>query len=699
MFDKHTLRAFLWAATAFLVVMFLGPRIFPPPQPAPPPDSTAGGPALPPGESGIAPAGPIQEGSAGAALGASARGGFEAAEAESVQTLEIGADPGAAADADDPEKRTPSPYRMHVVLSNVGASVEEVTLPDHRESLHGDELYKLLAPVNVGGLTVRSLAVLKINIDETDVVLGDKRWHAAAVEVEGGQAVRFTLDITERGEPALRLTRTYTLRRQPPDSLRHDLGIDLSVENIGSRARRVIVEYGSGVGIRQVFTRADGRVVDVGVTSGDSVAGQRHRFADMGKAGPTGLVLFDSEGSVTSRLAWAAVENEYFTVTVAPLPRDPSAGEARYVRLVTGYEADPLGGHPNSTTVRFTSRLETVAPQGVLRYPAEAYLGEKSTAAFKKVPEYKARNYYYQIAQGYGWCTFTWLVDFMIWLLNFLHAVVRDYGIALIILVVMVRTILHPITKMGQVNMVRMQKQMGLLGPRMEEIKKKYPNDKVRQQQETMKVYSEAGINPMGQMLTCLPMMFQLPIWAALYMSLSNNILMRHQPFAWSWPHDLTAPDALWSFSPVNLPLMGAISSFNLLPFILAGAMYLQQKMMPKPTPPPNQTKQQKDQAEMMQKMMPVMSIMMLFIFYNAPSGLTLYIMASTIFGTVEQHRIRKHIKEQEAAGVFDRKPRGSNGPGPKSFLRTRAGGFFSRLQKLVEDAQKRQPARKPKRS
>jgi YidC/Oxa1 family membrane protein insertase len=216
-----------------------------------------------------------------------------------------------------------------------------------------------------------------------------------------------------------------------------------------------------------------------------------------------------------------------------------------------------------------------------------------------------------------------------------------------------------------------------------------------------MKLYREHGINPATQMLTCLPMMIQMPIWIALFFSLSNNIRMRHQPFHGTWIHDMTAPDALIGFSsPLHVPLFGwEIHAFNLLPILLGVFMYLQQKLQPKPKPNPNATDQQRQQQEMMQKMMPLMSVMMLILFYNAPSGLTLYIMSSSFFGMIEQHLIRRHIKRDEAAGTLHKPPRAAVVAEPKP--RHKPPGkmsFIEKLQKMAEDAQKAQPKRPDKR-
>jgi YidC/Oxa1 family membrane protein insertase len=397
-------------------------------------------------------------------------------------------------------------------------------------------------------------------------------------------------------------------------------------------------------------------------------------------------------------MVWAALSDKYFTAIIAPVNADlelnPDAvRETRLVRL----SEDP--GTHEDLTIRMVSRPVAVGPGESGRLLLDCYLGPKSRDAFvKDVPRYVARNYYGQVEASYklGCCaflTFSWLIELMVWLLNALHSAFHNYGVAIIILVLIVRTLLHPITKKAQVNMVRMQKQMAFIAPKLEEVKKRYGNDKVKLQQETMKVYAEAGINPAAQMLNMLPLFLQMPIWIALYSSLSVNIAMRHRGFV-LWIRDLTGPDALVSFGQaVDIPLLsfilGPVHSFNLLPILLSIAFVVQQKLMPKPPKPQGEPTPAQVQQQQMQKMMPIMSVMFGLFLYNAPSGLTLYIMASTVIGTLEQWRIRRHIKRDEERGKFEFKP-------PQKPKGPRKPSLFEKLQQAAEDAQ-RQKSRRDK--
>ncbi|RME40058.1 MAG: membrane protein insertase YidC, partial [Planctomycetota bacterium] len=553
-----------------------------------------------------------------------------------------------------------------------------------------------------------SLGVETINVDGEVIRVGDRMWRAWEVEPfeEGasrGQRVAFTLDILREGDPVVRVVRTYALPQQPRSMHRHDLRSEVTIENLDGNKHQVIVAFRGGMGVPKEGTRIDDRYVDCGIHDGVRVVGNRQRPSSVARKKGEPVRLFAPDpGEPDKALSWAALGNRYFTCTIAPV--DAKAARSKAYAEVAAVDLDARAETSDDVTVRFTTLPVTVQPGAKTSFPLDLYLGEKDGRAFKTLEPYRSRNYYFQVAQGYGWCTFTWLVELMIGLLNGMYAVASkvglgDYGLAIIVLVLIVRLLLHPITKKGQVNMVRMQEGMADLAPKMEELKRKFGNDKVRLQQETMKLYREKGINPATQVLSCLPMFIQMPIWVALYLSLTNNILMRHQPLHFTWVRDLTAPDALYTFSsPITIPLLGwTIPSFNLLPLLVAVFMYTQQKLQPKPEPNPNMSEQQKQQQEMMQKMGPLMSIMMLLIFYKMPSGLNLYIMASSLFGTIEQHRIRRHIKEAKEKGTLLQpaaKPAETVRPRRR---RREEMGFFEKLQKMAEEAQKAQPKRPAK--
>ena len=712
--QKDFIRNLLIAGLVFIGVMLVLQKVLPTPQSrpvdsatpatAPGPQSADGTSAeSTPGGTATADSAPITTASSDTA-GAPATSGLRVVEAEAEVTLEMGAPLPEFPEGELPRHPPAGEFRMHLTLSNVGASIESALMADYWAILGKPDLYRVLAPALEndldGRMLGRTLAVDSITIDGgTPLPLANRKWHVepttgVQTDDQGRESVTFRLRIDRDEDPFLSLTRRYVLAPEPKDSGRFDLSVELDVENLSPEPHEILIAYRAGMGIQREAYRLDDRFFDLGVRTEGQVAGSRQPVAGLTRKfksleGPElNIDLFrPNEIQEGKQVVWAATANKYFTCTVAPLKSGQGQPDANKITAVQAADLDGLAQTDHDRTLRFVTAATDVAPGSTLHYPADVFIGPKVPGPFKQLEPYAERNYYYQISQGYSvLCTFTFLVEFMVWLLNALETVVFNYGIAIIILVLIVRGLLHPLTKKGQINMVRMQHRMQELAPKIEEIKKKYANDKQRLNQEMMKL----NINPAGQMLTCLPMAIQMPIWVALWISLSNNILMRHEPFFW-WINDLAAPDALYTFAkPVIVPLLGwSIASMNLLPILLGIFMYTQQKLTPKPKPSPNMSDQQIQQQQTMQKMMPLMSIMMLVIFYKAPSGLTLYIMSSSLFGTIEQYLIRKHIKLQEAAGTLHKPAKPKLPPDSDAPGKPRRAGFMDRLHRLADDAQK----------
>jgi YidC/Oxa1 family membrane protein insertase len=296
----------------------------------------------------------------------------------------------------------------------------------------------------------------------------------------------------------------------------------------------------------------------------------------------------------------------------------------------------------------------------------------------------------------------------MLWLLTAIYRVVRNYGIAIIVLVIIVKLILHPISKRGQLSMMKMQKSMAQVKPKLDLLQQQYRNDKQKLQEETLKLYREEGINPAGNLAGCLPLFLQMPIWVALWSTLNTNADMRHQPFFW-WIRDLASPDALIPLSPdwhftvpvIGKALMGGpITALNVLPILMIVTMYLQQKFTQKLTRPDGPAPAPKLDAEgrplpdpmaQQQKMMPYMMAFMGLLFYNFPSGLNLYVFSNSLLGMLEQYQIRKHLKKLESRGEL---PGGGSGDGRGGGSSDGSAGgappkpsIWQKLEKKAEEA------------
>ena len=451
-------------------------------------------------------------------------------------------------------------------------------------------------------------------------------------------------DRTEaNNNPYLKVTKTYTVRKKD-----YTVDVSIKVENISKEKLTLKIDQRGPTGVPMESVRGDTRFAAWGVLEAENeiaaMVEEKTELTDeqIDARKVVGTTAGKPGETPEPAVAWIGQGNKFFASMLYLKPevkeRLNAANynasiyfNAAYETIeskthVTGIEIPELTLEPKSSkTVEF--RLFA----GPSKQPM---FNDEDNELFRQ--EYLDLNYGSAInLKSCGFCTIDWLRLGMMWLLNTLAAIAfGNYGIAIFILVILVRLALHPLTKKGQVSMAKMQK----MKPAMEKIKAKYANDKETLNKEMMKVYKEQGATPI---LGCLPMLLQMPIWIALYSGLNASVELRHAGLLPFWITDLAAPDALFQLG-IDIPYIG--STFNLLPLLLTVAMFLQMKM--NPAAAGATSPEMEAQQKMMKFMMPGM---MLMFFYHAPSGLTLYIMTSVTAGVVEQIIIRKHIAEKEA--------------------------------------------------
>lgn len=204
--------------------------------------------------------------------------------------------------------------------------------------------------------------------------------------------------------------------------------------------------------------------------------------------------------------------------------------------------------------------------------------------------------------------------------LGFIHSIVRNWGVAIILLSILVYFLLYPLT----LKQMRSMKEMQRLQPKIEELRKAYKDNPQKLQKEMMELYREHKVNPMGG---CLPMVLQMPIFFALYAGLMRSIVLKGAHFLWI--KDLSEPDRLFVFSK-SLPVVGG-EGFNILPILMAIGMFVQQK-----TSMASMSSENADQQKMMLILFP---ILFGFIFYRMPSGLVLYWFVNSLFMLAYQIR------------------------------------------------------------
>jgi YidC/Oxa1 family membrane protein insertase len=214
-------------------------------------------------------------------------------------------------------------------------------------------------------------------------------------------------------------------------------------------------------------------------------------------------------------------------------------------------------------------------------------------------------------------------------LLEFFYRIAPNYGLDIILVTILVRLLILPISIKGQRSMMKMQR----LQPQVERIREKHKDDQERLNREMVDLYKRNHVNPLGG---CLPMGLQMPVFIGLYEALLNATELRHAPFV-GWIRDLSAPDC------VVIPGMPAIPfthchGIPVLVLLMTVTSFLQQWMAPK-QPDPNQ-----------QKMMMYMPVLFSLIFIDLPAGLTLYYFSSNLLGIIQQFVLNREFKQYTPA-------------------------------------------------
>jgi YidC/Oxa1 family membrane protein insertase len=576
-----------------------------------------------------------------------------------------------------------SGYKLEFEASRYGAGLREVVLSDFWKTVKKEERYALVEEQTIQlkvkvGFTPMAATYLKIN--DADLISLYSRFREglpAATdiwrEVEPGRYEALIIDSND--QEVLRLERQYTVE---PGS--YEITLEQRFENLTDAPMELALFQ---------FGPAD-PTEGTGTYGGDR---RRVRFGYLKDAAhdPTRTnVLADkflidrmkfpkkkdrlwpnkiSEAEGYS-LSYVAMTNRYFALAAyEPVTDDPN--QIREFSLVQSVYpqvfVNPTNTKENAMALEMHLQPQRLAPgasetltMSIFAGPLEPSLLEAAGSPYAKVGLDKLIVYRF----GCTWCTFQWLAHVLLWFLGLLHNyVLFDWALAIMALVAVVRGLLHPLTKKAQVNMSMFSKQMQSLKPKMDKVKEKFADEPKRQQVEMQRLMREEGMNP-ANMLGCLPMFLQMPIWIALYAMLFYAMGLRQesaffgvfQQFGgWQFMADLSLPDRFWQFSGhINIPLMGQVSSINILPLLMGIIFFVQQKYLT-PATGAAMTKEQETQ----QKIMKIMMVVMFPVFlYNAPSGLTLYILTSSSVSIMESRYIRSHINELDVEEFMQAKKR-----------------------------------------
>ncbi len=306
-----------------------------------------------------------------------------------------------------------------------------------------------------------------------------------------------------------------------------------------------------------------------------------------------------SHPTIPAPFKWIGYENNYFITALIPKK------ESRE------YRASLILMDENTHLVRTIF----YTPQFILNPGENTEIKVRFFVGPKDLRILKEANYDLAKSVNFGW--FDIIAKPLLWFMNYIYKYVHNYGIAIIIVTVVIKILFWPLTHKSYESMKTMKK----LQPKMTAIREKYKNDREKLNQELMNLYRTYKVNPVGG---CLPMVLQIPVFFALYRMLYGAIELRHAPF-WLWINDLSAPDRL--YVGFKIPYLGGLPVLTIL---MGVSMFIQQKMTPTGGDPRQE------------KLMLLMPVVFTVFFVNFPSGLVLYWLVNNILSIGQQYFINK---------------------------------------------------------
>ena len=423
-----------------------------------------------------------------------------------------------------------------------------------------------------------------------------------------------------------------------------DIGMAVTVINCGGERQTLDYRLLGGAGIIPDQPPSAWMTITAKLAGRDSPAADMEfrnvTAVEAAKLKPEKLALSKA------RTEWAALRGRFFAAIL--VPQDPTQAIEAFAEPLDAAEQDPK---KKSLAVGLKCNSFTLEP------PADGKPGGGDTRSyFLRVGPQKAEmlEAYFAPEGGrqlsrdlvaavdFGWNWFARASRWMLRLLQWSHGRVANYGLAIVLMTLIIKVALHPLQRKGTMTMQKNQEKMQAMAPKLKVIQEQYKDDPAKLQAAQMRLYKEEGFNPAGFAVGCLPMLFQAPVFIALYGAIRGAFDLRQAGFL--WVHDLSLPDTLFGFN-LNLHFWQFHVDFNLLPILYGSLQALQSFSQPMPVDP-----QQKTNAWMMR----FMPLMFFFIFYSMPSGFVLYFAVSATLGFGETWMIKKlmaRAKARAAAG------------------------------------------------
>ncbi len=489
----------------------------------------------------------------------------------------------------------------------------------------------------------------------------NENWQSNPLEVENGMGIEYTLPLQSylagAGSNAnLEIVKRYRVTKakadatRPPtiDSSPYHIDVETIIRNKDDAAHTVAFrqEGLNGISLEgwwysiklspDFFSAAGARDVMLARKTGPHELITRRTIQEYSRAhiDQPDSVFFGMDYPLDKRsFRYLGVDQQYFTTAILPHPDCPDAlddlsqGAARSVADVP--QTIPYKDIATNVSFWFDTKAKAVPAQGELVQRYRVFTGPKDTEILDL--------YGLSSSMYFGWPIFEWVAKPLSFILHTFYGIVRNYGIAIIMLTVLVRSCMFPLSRRAAIMGQRMQE----MGPEMKRINELYKEDITKRGQEMQLLYKKYNLNPMA---SCLPVFIQLPIFIGLYRCVSVDIGLRQQPLipGLEWCSNLAGPDMLASW-PTWMPefISGKGTGWfgpyiNLLPIITICLFIVQQKvLMPKATD---------EQTRMTQQMMMVMTVFMGVLFFKVPAGLCLYFITSSIWSLIERRLVKKFM-------------------------------------------------------
>lgn len=508
-------------------------------------------------------------------------------------------------------------------------------------------------------LTFEELGTDRIPATSQEIVglaLRDSNWEVAASDANSvtfrKRLPKYQLEV----EKTYRLAPVPQTEKDNKNFPGYGLTLDVKVRNLGEQdlPLRYRLDGPNGLPIEGWwYANKIGRKWTVGIR--DVIA--RHVGKNVPEQFGAALIAEgEAETMQGNPLAYAGIDAQYFSIVLLPKKPNldtPWIDELRSISLSPPPKPRSNDGRYANVTCRFISHEQKLAPGQTLEHSYDIFSGPKRPELLTNYVASENSQYNLSDLSYYGW--FSPVSKGMLAVLHFFYGIVGNYGIAIIMLTVLVRSCLFPISRKQAQSMAKMQE----LRPEMDKLKEKYKQDMQKQSQAMQELYRKHNINPLAG---CLPMFIQLPIFLGLYRALMVDVELRQAPLLGSsvrWCSNLASPDMFFDWSPF-MPdwitsgegIFGLGPYFNILPIVTVALFMLQQKMfMPEPA---------NEQAALQQKIMKYMMLFMGLMFFKVASGLCLYFIASSIWGIAERKMLPKPTATGELAMAASSTPASS---------------------------------------